>query len=71
MMEHMKNTIAEATKITITVGIAFEYLNLVVNPFGKTVGVRDNQTNLEYLLTSESWYLHKQQILKDHCFVRP
>jgi hypothetical protein len=40
MMEHMKNAIAEATKITITVGIAFKNLNLVVNPFGKTVGVR-------------------------------
>jgi uncharacterized membrane protein YccF (DUF307 family) len=41
MMEHVKNTIAEATKITITVGIAFEYLNLVVNPFGKTLVSRE------------------------------
>ena len=39
-MEHVKDAITKAGKITITVGIAFEYLNLVVNPFGKTIGVR-------------------------------
>jgi hypothetical protein len=27
-MEHVKNAIAEATKITVTVGIAFKNLNL-------------------------------------------
>jgi hypothetical protein len=52
MMEHMKNAIAEATKITITVGIAFKNLNLVVTPPSVKPLCKSNQTNLEYLLTS-------------------
>jgi hypothetical protein len=40
IVEHVQDTIAKASEAAVTISIAFQNLNLVVNPFGKAVRIR-------------------------------
>ncbi len=40
IVEHVQDAIAKASEVAVTISIAFQDLNLVVNPFGKAVCIR-------------------------------
>jgi hypothetical protein len=40
IVEHVQDAIAKAPEAAVTISIAFQGLNLVVNPFGKAVRIR-------------------------------
>ena len=40
LREHVQNSVSESLKVPETVSISFQYLNLVVAPFGKAIGKR-------------------------------